>query len=299
MKLFEIPVERSNALPTIGHTTFRATWWTTNAVLAIAFISLFYSAGWEYSVRQYLKGFSDAVVPAAAAPEQKVESILTWMRSGAPRPVATNPEEFSKRDPEATLNYQQLLAVCGTATNAFLNLSRSAGLEARRLLLLNPERNAKHVVAEVHLDGRWIIVDPTYRVVMRNAEGRLLTRKDLQNPVNFAQATRGVPGYPPSYDYSSFAHVRLARLPMQGLGLRRALESLYPGWDEAFDWSLLLERESFFVLVTSATLTLFLMLLRAFLGWYADQRLKIPRFHLREHFIRAGAAFFSTPEIER
>jgi hypothetical protein len=86
---------------------------------------------------------------------------------------------------------------------------------------------------------------------------------------------------------------------LQGLGLRRVLEYVYPGWDEAFDWSLLLERESFSVLVTSAALTLFLMLLRAFLGWYADQRLKIPRFHLREHFIRAGAAFLSTPEIER
>jgi len=286
-------------LPKTRHTAFRATWWTTNAVLAFAFLSLIYSAGWEYSVRQYLKGFSDAVVPAAALPEQKVEFILSWMRSGAPRTVALNPEELSKRDPEATLNYQQLLAVCGTATNAFLNLSRSAGLEARRLLLLTPERNAKHVVAEVHLDGQWIIVDPTYRVLMRNAEGRLLTRKELQNPVNFAQATSVVPGYPPAYDYSSFAHVRLARLPLQGLGLRRVLESVYPGWDEAFDWSLLLERESFSVLVTSAALTLFLMLLRAFLGWYADQRLKIPRFHLREHFIRAGAAFLSTPEIER
>jgi hypothetical protein len=286
-------------LPTTRHATFRAVWWATNLVLAVAFLSLIYSAGWEYSVRHYLKGFSDAVIPAAAPPERKVEAILTWMRSGAPRPLAANPDELSKRDPEATLNYQQLLAVCGTATNAFLNLSRSAGLEARRLLLLSPERNAKHVVAEVRLDDRWIIVDPTYRIFMRDAQGHLLTRKDLQNPVLFAQATSVVPGYPPAYNYTSFAHVRLARLPMQGLGLRRFLEFVSPGWDEAFDWSLLLERESFFVLICSGTITFMLLLLRAFLGWYADQRLKIPRFHLREHFIRAGAAFLSTPEIER
>jgi Transglutaminase-like superfamily len=286
-------------LPMTRHTTFRAAWWTTNLVLAVAFLSLIYSAGWEYSVRQYLKGFSDAVIPAAASPEQKVEAILTWMRSGAPRPLAAKPDELSKRDPEATLNYQQLLAVCGTATNAFLNLSRSAGLEGRRLLLLTPERSAKHVVAEVRLDDRWIIVDPTYRIFMRDAQGHPLTRKDLQNPVLFAQATSVIPGYPPAYNYTSFAHVRLARLPMQGLGLRRFLEFVSPGWDEAFDWSLLLERESFFVLICSGTLTFMLLLLRAFLGWYADQRLKIPRFHLREHFIRAGAAFLSTPEIER
>lgn len=286
-------------MPTRRHRIFRATWWTSNGLLALSFIALLYSSGWEYSVRQYLKGFSDAVVPAFASPEQKVDSILTWMRSGAPRPMAANPEELSKRDPETTLNYQQLLAVCGTATNAFLNLSRSAGLTARRLLLLAPDRSTKHVVAEVQLDNRWVIVDPTYRVIMHDPQGHLLTRQDLKNPQVFAQATSLVPGYPQAYNYTSYAHVRIARLPLQGLGVRKALDWAYPGWDEAFDWSLLLERESFFALVTSASLSLLFLLLRAYLGWYADQRLKIPRFHFREHFIRAAATFFSTPEIER
>lgn len=31
----------------------------------------------------------------------------------------------------------------------------------------------------------------------------------------------------------------------------------------------------------------------------ADNRLRIPRFHLREHALRAGVAFFSTPEIKQ
>jgi hypothetical protein len=281
------------------HRFFRLTWWTSNGLLALCFLTLVYSAGWEYSVRQYLKGFSDAVVPAAFSPEQKVESILTWMRSGAPRPVAPNPEELSKRDPQTTLNYQQLLAVCGTATNAFLNLSRSAGITARRLLLLAPDRSTVHVVAEVQLDGRWVIVDPTFRVIMRDPQGHMLTRQDLKRPEVFAEATAVIPGYPPVYNYSSYAHVRVARLPLQGLGLRKVLDWIYPGWDEAFDWSLLLERESFFVLVSSASATLFFLLLRAYLGWYADRRLKIPRFHFREHLVRAAATFFSTPEIER
>jgi len=41
------------------------------------------------------------------------------------------------------------------------------------------------------------------------------------------------------------------------------------------------------------------MILRVMLAWYADSRLRIPRFHLREHMIRAGEAFFSTPEIKQ
>ena len=267
-------------------------------MLAVAFVTLLYSCGWEYSVRQYLKGFSDAIVPAGYAPEQKVEAILDWMRTGPPRAVAANIEGLSMRDPETTLNYQQLLSVCGTATNAFLNVSRSAGLSTRRLLLLTSDRNTKHVVAEVLIGERWIIVDPTYRIALRDARGGYLTRKDLQNPAVLSQAVGVIPDYPREYTYDQFAHVRLARLPLDGFHLRRVLDAVVPGWDEAVDWSLLLERESFFYLATSAAATLLFLFLRELLAWYADSRLRIPRFHLRKHMVRAGTAFLSAPEIK-
>jgi len=255
-----------------------------------------YAGGWEYSVRQYLKGFSDAIVPMSAAPEQRVEAILEWMRRGPPRVVADNPAALSARDPETTLNYRQLLAVCGTATNAFLNLSRSADLSVRRLLLLSPDRTAKHVVAEVLIGGRWVIADPAYRLLLRDAQGNLVTRRELRDPAVWTQATSVVPNYPREYTYESFAHVRIGRLPMRGL--RFLLDKVDPNWDEALDWSLLLERESFFVLFTAAMLCLFFLVLRILLAWYADYLLKIPRFHLRQHVLRAGAAFFSAPEIK-
>ena len=79
----------------------------------------------------------------------------------------------------------------------------------------------------------------------------------------------------------------------------RMLGAIAPGWEEGIDWTLLLERESFFYLVLSVTAMVFLLLLRVVLAWYADNRLQIPRFHLREHALRAGAAFFSTPEIKQ
>lgn len=280
------------------HRLFRVGWWSTNLLLALAVASLIYSSWWEYSVRQYLRGFSDAVVPASASPEEQVQAILKWMNSGPPRQVAENPSELSARDPETTLNYQQLLSVCGSATNAFLNLSRSVGLNTRRLLLLTPQRTTKHVVAEVPIDGRWVVVDPTYHVMLRDAQGNLLTRKELQNPAIFAQATGVVPNYSKDYDYSHFAHVRIARLPLDRFHLRDWLDSLSPGWEESLDWSLLLERESFFSLVLTAISVLVFLALRFVLAWYADYRLRIHRFHLREHFLRAGAAFFSTPEIK-
>src|SRR5262249_39096119 len=155
-----------------------------------------------------------------------------WMRNAPSRAVTSEPDKLPQRNPEFTLTYQQLLAVCGTATNGFLNLARSSDLEARRLLLLDATRNTKHVVAEVLIDGRWIIVDPTYRMIMRDGIGRMLTRADLKNPELFQQATSVVRNYPPDYTYERFAHVRIGRVPMVGAGLRRGLDWALPSWEE-------------------------------------------------------------------
>jgi Transglutaminase-like superfamily len=281
------------------HLLFRVVWRSVNLLLAAAVVCSIYAGVREYSVRQYLKGFSDAVVPESAAPDQKVKAILTWMQTGPARYVANDPDGLSGRDPENTLNYRQLLSVCGTATNAFLNLARSGGLTVRRLLLLTPDRNTKHVVAEVLMNNRWVVVDPTYRAIFRDSSGQMLTRSQLKNPALFADALRGIPGYPSEYNFDRYAHIRLARLPLDGMGLRTALDRILPGWDEAVDWSLLLERESFLLLVVSVGLTLLFLLIRAVLAWYADSKLRIPRFHFREHVVRAGVAFFFTPEIKQ
>ena len=286
-------------MPNRQYRAFRVIWWSSNLLLATAFAAMLSTCVREYSVRRYLDGFSDAIVPNGQPPEQKVEAILNWMHAEPSRVDTTNPDALAARDPRMTLTYRQLLHVCGTATNAFLNLARSSDLRVRRLLLLSPEHTTKHVVAEVLIGGQWIIVDPTYRVIMKDSRGRYLTRGDLRNPAMFSEAVSAIPNYPREYNYESFAHVRLARLPLDGLHLRGLLGSLYPGWDEAVDWSLLLERESFFYLVLSAAAAMFFLLLRAGLAWYADHRLRIPRFRLREHTVRAGAAFFSAPEVKQ
>ena len=285
-------------MPTQRHRIFRGVWWSANFLLLVAVAALVYSGGWEYSVRRYLDGFSDAIVPDSEPAEQQAQAILDWMRRGPPRLVVSDPSALPGRDPETTLNYQQLLSVCGTATNAFLNLARSNGLSARRLLLLTPDGRAKHVVAEVLIDGRWVIADPAYRILLRDANGRLLTREDLRNPAALAEATSAVPNYHKDYTYEKFAHVRLSRLPMQGLHLRWILDKVLPGWEERLDWTLLLERESFFALCASAFAFFVFVLARILLGWYADHRLKIPRFRLRSQFLRAGTTFFRVPEIK-
>lgn len=280
------------------HRIFRSSWWICNLLLAAALVATTWTGVWEYSVRQYLKGFSDAIIPESATQQEKAEAILAWMLYGPPRNQATPAVQLSARDPQDTLNYRQLLDVCGTATNAFLNLTRSTGIPSRRVLLLTPQRTAKHVVAEVFIDGRWVVADATYRTFLKDARGNLLTVRDLQNPELFRQATSRIPRYGVDYTYERTAHVRITALPLHGLFLRQILDRVLPSWDESVDWSLLLERRSFAYLFLSVNALISLLLLRSVLAWLADHRLQVPRFHLRANLTRATAAFFTSPEIK-
>jgi len=270
------------------HPWIRVCWHAISVLLIVSFVAVLYSAMWEYSTRSYLKGFSDAIVPSTNNPEQKVEAILAWMSKGPERSISSDPDSLPTRDPEDTLNSQQLLAVCGTATNAFVNLGQSSGLHVRRLLLLNKERSSKHVVAEVLIGGRWIIVDPSYRFIPRLSDGQMLTRKELRDPAIFRAATKIIPNYPQSYTYERTAHVHLSRLPEIGGLLRSTLDFIWPSWEVSINWTLLLERESFAALVVSCFLFVFFLAARLLLGWYCSRRLGIARVRLRDRIWRAG-----------
>jgi hypothetical protein len=276
------------------HRLFLATWYAVNSLLVISILLAAYSVGWEYSTRRYLKGFSDAIVPVAGSPEEKITSILNWMSSGPARnpngPAAIMPN----RDPTDTLNYDSLMRVCGSATNAFINLTDSAGLSARRLLLLDSNHQAKHVVAEVLIEGRWIIVDPAFRVLLRGTNGKMLTREQLADPETFTAATRDIPRYDPSYTFERTAHIRMSRIRSVGLPLRHALNVLLPGWEDSTTVSLLVERQSLAVMVVAIVLLLFLSLVRISLRWYGERFLKFRAVRIRDQIRRACIAFLDT-----
>jgi hypothetical protein len=278
-----------------SHTAyFRIVWYAGNVLLIFAIFLTAYSAVWEYSTRKYLRGFSDAVVPASASAEEKSEAILRWMASGpARRPQGPDPSS-PDRDPTETLNYASLLHVCGTATNAFINLADSAGLAARRLLLLDSRALTEHVVAEVLMDGRWAVVDPTYHLILRGPDGVPLTREQLMDPSVLAAATRNVSNYSSLYSFQNTAHVRAGRLRWVGIPLRDALDRVWPGWEDSTAVSLLLERESLALLVFALTLLFLLALLRVGLRSYGERKLGLRPIRVRQQIRRAFHAFVDT-----
>jgi hypothetical protein len=277
-----------------GHVVYRAVWYGINVLLLASILFALYTTAWEYSTRRYLKGFSDAVVPALATPEQKILGILNWMSNGPARLDDTTSTPTENRDPTDTLNYKSLLKVCGSATNAFINLADSSGLSARRLLLLDSDGGARHVVAEVHLNGQWIVVDPSFRTVLRDSRGGFLTSRNLADPQVFAMATRDIPDYDPSYTYMRTEHIRMERMFLFGNLIRRTFDLLHPGWDESPALSLLLERTSFAGMITALLLLLFIILARIFVRWIGEHRLGLSTPHFRNRIRRAGQAFLAT-----
>jgi hypothetical protein len=254
---------------------FRVAWYSINILLGLAIVFTAFAATWEYSTRRYLTGFSDAIVPATAPGDEKVQAILDWMSHGPARLPNGPPPWIPDRDPTDTLNYEALLRVCGTATNAFINLVDTGKIQVRRLLLLDAHQSTKHVVAEVLIDGRWIIVDPAYRVVFRDDGGKTLTRQELANPATFAAATEKIRGYDPSYTFVETAHIRVERLHIVGVPIRRILNKLAPGWEDSATVTLLVERESFAAVFTGVLLIVFLLLVRGGLRWYGQERLRL------------------------
>ncbi len=273
------------------HRFFQAVWILTNVLLVASLILLLCAVCWEYSTRQYLAGFSDAVVPASASSEEKVQAILDWMASGPARQTGTPEGIFPLRDPEETLNYRRLLQVCGSATNAFLNLGTSSGLEVRRLLLLSAQGGANHVDAEVLLNGTWVVVDPTFGRILRDSHGAPLTSRQLKDASVLKAATEGLTAYLPSYSFEHTSHVRLGRVPFLGPIAGKIGDLIWPGWDASEFVSLFLERESLAAVVGSAVLFVFFLLLRILLGWYGASRLAVRRVHLVERLKRGSLAF--------
>jgi hypothetical protein len=266
-----------------------------NMLLMVSLVAVLYSVGWEFSTRSYLKGFSDAIIPASDDTEQKIEAILQWMAHGPARRDVADPGGLAARNPEDTLNIERLLGVCGTATNAFVNLAESSGLRARRLLLLDSRGMSKHVVVEVLLDNRWVIVDPSYHLIPRLPDGRPATRAELRDPAVFRTAMQSIPNYPATYTYESTVHVRLTRIPWIGKRLRAIFNRVWPSWEETINWTLLLERESFALLVASIFLFCFALATRLLLDWYWGSRLGFARVRLRDQVVRVGHLMARSP----
>ena len=185
------------------------------------------------------------------------------MQHGPARETEYYSDDAEDRDPIDTLNYKELLNVCGTATNAFVNLASAGGIEARRLLLLDAQgMNTNHVVAEVHLDGRWVIVDPSFHAILKDSDGHLLTRQELASPDVLRGRHAELAGYDPAYNYRTH-RISSSRAPAAGGTLSsNQTEFRVSVMAGSVNWTVLVERQSYATLIAELSLLCLALVLR-------------------------------------
>ena len=100
----------------------------------------------------------------AKSQRDKVEKIFLWVRDNVEwRPVKIiGAKKLLKREPRVGL--------CTDKTNLFIALCRSIGIKSRYIVMdanlktvdkdLPPK--AKHIAAEVNIDGKWVLADPGF-----------------------------------------------------------------------------------------------------------------------------------------
>jgi hypothetical protein len=247
----------------------------SRVVMAAAVALSAYGLVWNFSTRRYLKGFTDAIIPLAGSAEDKTNALAEWFHHEPQRietPEAGSTNLLSDRDPVNIVKNERLLKVCGSASNAFMNLAMAADLPVRRLLLLDQSGSVMHVVAEVRWGDRWVVVNPNQGLVFRDQHGRALTKEELRNPEVFRDAISRMPGYDRSYNFQHTIHIRLGRIPILGNSLRPILNRLAPGWEEATNWAYFPENPSLWILFVSLPLFLLGVLLNLLAKRYDRSR---------------------------
>ena len=246
----------------------------SDCLLLAGLLLLTYGLAWTFTTHAYLKGFADAIVPLDGSPQQKTEALLGWFRNAPPRNDVQLEGSIELRNPVNIVQNEKLLKICGSASNAFLNLADVAGLRTRRLLLLDSSGGTMHVVTEVKWGEQWAVVDPQQGRVFKDQVGRPLTKEELRDPGVFQDAISRIPGYSPSYTFERTAHLHLSRLPILGKPLQRTLNRLSPGWDEAIDWAYFPENPSLWPILLSLPLLLMAILIRVCIKGYS-RRLQV------------------------
>jgi hypothetical protein len=253
------PVNREKDATTVPGAFMRVTRIAARVLIVSALILFAYSLAWNFSTRRYLKGFADAIVPLGASPQEKTEALTEWFHHEPQRIAYVATEStglLHDRDPVTIVQNARLLKICGSASNAFMNLADVAGLKVRRLLLLDQSGGAVHVVAEVQWGDRWVVVNPQQGLVFKDHLGRGLTKEELRDPEVFRDAISRMPGYSSTYTFERTHHIRLERIPILGELLRGLLDHVAPGWEESINWGYFPENPSLWLMLVSLPLLL-------------------------------------------
>jgi hypothetical protein len=105
---------------------------------------------------------------------------------------------------------------CGAYAGTLARLLRVHGYDVRIAQMLDAPGDAGealHILVEVEIDGRWVVLDPSYGLAFRRPDGALASFADVQAdwPSYAAQVP---PGYDPRYRYAGVRYTNWGKVPV-------------------------------------------------------------------------------------
>lgn len=125
-------------------------------------------------VTQKVKTLSDELVTGISDPHLQIMAFMKHIDS-------FKVGIASAGTPDATL--EERIGACGSFTNTLLALAAAQGLEGRYVNLHNYPANNGHTVAEIRLNKKWALYDPTF--------GAFYTRVGAPDPLSYDEIKSG------------------------------------------------------------------------------------------------------------
>lgn len=109
-----------------------------------------------------VKRNSDRLVVGLTSDHEKIKKFMSYI------------DEFQVGVPDSTTPdaiMKQRLGACGEFTNVLLALTAAQGMPGRYINMYNYPKADGHTVAEIKVDGKWRLYDPTYSAYYISGEG--------------------------------------------------------------------------------------------------------------------------------
>lgn len=107
----------------------------------------------------------------------------------------------------------QEVGACGTQVHVLARLLQRARYDVRIAQMRCGDILACHIVVEVLLDGRWVVLDPLYDLAFEREDGLLASFAEVSADWNLYKSQ--VPsGYDPRYSYEGVRYANWSKIPV-------------------------------------------------------------------------------------
>ena len=111
---------------------------------------------------------------------------------------------------------------CGSYSFVLAKLLISQGLNVRIGQMKCGEEWGCHIIVEVKINDKWIILDPTYNIAYRNKNNQMVGFKELHN--NFNKFRSQTPShYPEEFTYDDIRYTNWNKIPLLSKPIKKIL----------------------------------------------------------------------------